>query len=144
MSTMKKFTIVSGLASIVSLGLYFFPVPASSDSFEQNVEGQSNTVVGTQNGDITVNNYSSQSNDSEDTLVVNHPKGGGTYLMKEPDLFGGSQNFICNLKQGVKLVSFGETYTSQNGFELAEKVKVINGNCAGKVGWVGSEVIMVK
>jgi len=139
---MKKFSIVSGIASILGLCVAFLPTDANS--LNQAINGNKNTVIGTNEGNVTINYNESDSSSGEQYVIV-HPSGGGTYLLSDPSIasYGDSSKFICALDQGTKVLPTGPVHKEHN-LVMAKFVKVQNGSCSGRHGWVTTATLAMK
>jgi len=66
----------------------------------------------------------------EYNVVLKHSVGGAILLLPEPNL--GNLKPVCDAIGNSKAIVVSE---KKEGYETWLKVKVVNGNCMGKVGW---------
>lgn len=137
----KTFYFASAIASIIGLFIGIYSLP--SNSVEQNINGKTNNVVGENKGSIIINNYDQPStNSSTGQYRVKHPAGGGTFLSNTPSIFNfdPNKNIVCQLDQGTTVTPLGDVFT-KNNIEFSKRVRVENGSCSGKIGWVSNSTI---
>ncbi|MFC3153476.1 hypothetical protein ACFOEK_20715 [Litoribrevibacter euphylliae] len=136
---MKKISFWGSLASILGLVVAFTATEATS--INQNTNGNQNNVIGENNGTININQGGSSQSDHE-SYVLKNPKYGSVLVVSEPNLMAAtdSNKHVCMAISGASVTLSGEK-SAHAGVDMWRKVKIENGECAGKSGWAAIENI---
>jgi hypothetical protein len=139
MSFMSKLAFWGSVASIAGLIATLYPTQ-KAQSENQNTYGDLSPAIGTVGGNVTINNYggtSSTESRRKKHYVLRNSGGGSVLVLKKPDLgtFNDASNQVCTVISGTPIALTGEV-SRQQGVELWQKVKINEGPCAGKTGWV--------
>ncbi len=138
MSAMEKLGVFGSLASILGLVLYFVtPQAISEQNNNQAITGSSNSpAIGTNSGSVTINYNNSHSK----SAVLRNPSAGATLLVNKPTIMAASQPtmHVCMVPAGTSIMLTGRQ-ANQGPVDMWREVTVIEGDCAGKTGWVAIE-----
>ena len=137
----SKIGLWGSVASIVAL-VYSFP--STADQTTQNISGSHNTVVGENHGDININYGSPEKSASQNQLILNNSTAGSVLIRSETDMSTLTDNatHVCLAISGTPIQLTGKE-TSQ-GFMKYKEVKILAGECKGKIGWATHEVLAYK
>ncbi len=137
---MKKITFWGSVASIVGLLLALLSMQANSD--DTTTMGNQSPAISNTQGDVHIN-YGDTKIDSSKKYVLRESQGGQPRVLKSPDIRGildPSAQVCGQVFNGTEIKPLHETAT-QEGYEIWRKIKILKGECAGKVGWVLSPEI---
>jgi len=137
----KKIGVIASVCTILGLCLSLYSSFASSDGevVNNNVHGSGSgsIIMGSNSGTVTV--YNNQKNENEKRLVLKNKKGGAAGIIKEPAIssLGDPTQIICYAIAGTPVALTGNT-ASMNGLGMWKEISVLEGECAGKIGWAAT------
>lgn len=141
----EKIGLWGSAASIVSLALYFYPSAAASQS-EPNVQvsttGTQSPAIGTNQGNVTIN-YGSSAAPHEKGYVLRNRSAGASLVVSRPTLDAATaQNLqVCLAPAGTPISLYEGETAKMAGLDMWQRVKILSGQCANKVGWATTENI---
>lgn len=130
----KKLTILGSIASIAALVITLFSMQASSENVS--TTGNNSPAISNTRGNININ-YDVQPQNAGKKYVLRESNGGQARVLKIPDtraMLDNSQQVCRQVLNGTQIVPLDETAT-QFGYEAWRKVELVDGECAGKIGW---------
>ena len=139
---MKKVSFWGSLASIVALAI---AITTNAQTTTQNISGNQNTVIGTTNAPVTINyNQESEVAVTKTQLVLNNRDSGVSLVLSKPSIsfVTDSSYYVCEALAGTPIELTGNT--SSEGFTSFKQVKILAGECQGKIGWASASVIKYK
>lgn len=147
LSMFEKIGLWGSIASIVSLGLYFFPLIASSQNepkSQASTIGTQSPAIGSNQGSVTIN-YSAPPTLHEKSYVLRNGKTGVTLVVSKPSLDAAAEpkNHVCMAPAGTSIALTGET-AKLGGIDMWRKVKILSGECVNKIGWTAIENISLE
>jgi hypothetical protein len=147
LSMIEEFGLWGSIASIVSLGLYFFPPLALSQSepkVQASTVGSQSPAIGSNQGSVTIN-YGTPSATHEKGYVLRNGKSGATLVVSRPSLDAAAEpkSHVCMAPAGTPISLTGET-AKLGGIDMWRKVKILSGECAAKVGWTDIENVSLE
>jgi len=132
----KKIGIAASVAGILGVVISFystFVVSNEQPRINQTINGTKNTVIGKTSGSVIIN-YNSEL-DQQSKLVLKRT----LPVTSIPNLFATIQDtskHICKSAYGGTSVTLTGKEHNENGLHLWKQVKINNGECSGKIGWV--------
>jgi hypothetical protein len=134
---MSRLAFWGSLASIVGLAITLYPV-GKAQSGNQTTYGNQSPAIGSVDGNVTINygGASTSEQNKAKPYVLRNTGGGSVLVMKQPDLtsFNDAEKQICTVFAGTSITLLGEESKHQ-GLDW-QKVKINEGPCIGKIGWV--------
>ncbi|MFL9867293.1 hypothetical protein PQR67_24220 [Paraburkholderia fungorum] len=132
-------------ASIVSLALYFYPpVAASQDELKPQVStaGTQSPAIGTNQGNVTIN-YGSSATPHQKGYVLRNRSAGASLVVSRPTLDAATApNLqVCLAPAGTPISLYEGETAKMAGLDMWQRVKILSGQCANKVGWATTENI---
>lgn len=129
------------VASIVALACSF---SSTAGNTTQNINGSQNTVVGENHGDININYGSPQDNSSQGQFILNNSSAGSVLIRSETDMatITNQSTHVCLAISGTPVQLTGRE--TNQGFMQYKEVKILSGECKGKIGWAAHEVLSYK
>ncbi|WP_152035321.1 hypothetical protein [Paraburkholderia terricola] len=140
----EKIGLWGSAASIVSLALYFYPPVAASQNepkVQVSTAGTESPAIGTNQGNVTIN-YGSSAAPHEKGYVLRNRSAGASLVVSRPTLDAATVPAlqVCVAPAGTPISLYGET-AKMAGLDMWQKVKILSGQCANKVGWATTENI---
>ncbi|MNR25255.1 hypothetical protein D3C85_1423940 [compost metagenome] len=137
----SKIGLWGSVASIVAL---VYSLSSTADQTTQNVNGSHNTVVGENHGGININYGSSVNGNNPNQLILKNSAAGSVLIRSETDMstLTDKTTHICLAISGTPIQLTGREKTQ--GVMEYKEVKVLAGQCEGKIGWAAHEVIAYK
>ena len=131
----KKIGLWGSIASIIGLVIYFIPSDETKNS--QTINGDSNIII-QQDDDGTIN----INTPPEKSHVLINKSVGTTLVTSESGLNAAhdKSKHVCMAIAGTKITLLEET-ADQFGMVWWQKIKIDDGKCKGKIGWVARENI---
>lgn len=147
LSMVEKIGLWGSIASIVSLGLFFFPPSVSSQSepkAQASTLGAQSPAIGSNQGSVIIN-YGAPTAPHEKSYVLRNGKSGVTLVISRPSLDAAVEpkNHVCMALAGTPVLLTGET-AKLGGIDMWRKVKILSGECANKVGWTAIENVSLE
>lgn len=141
----EKIGLWGSVASVISLGLYFFPsqAPAQTEPKSQVItSGEQSPAIGINQGSVTFN-IGASSPQSKKSYVLRNGKGGATLVVSQPDLSAAMdpKRHVCMAIAGTSIAVIPGATAKMNGTDIWRKVQIMSGECTGSVGWVALENI---
>lgn len=140
---MSKLAFGGFIASIVSLTVAFFPVD-KAHSGNQTTYGNQSPAIGSVDGNVTINYGGTSTPDQKKKkqFVLRNAGGGSVLVMKKPDMTSpnNEENQICTVIAGTSITLLAEK-AKYHGLDYWQKVKISEGTCTGKIGWVANDNI---
>lgn len=136
---MKNIKIIGTLCSILGLA---WAIISYATPINQTVNNNSGYIIGENNGGVNIN-YAPNS-DQNDQLILKNPKYGVSLVISVPDLsvIQDKTKHVCSAIAGTPIELTGRV-TEGNVLPFKE-VKIIKGECAGKIGWASPQNITFK
>jgi hypothetical protein len=144
---MRKIALWGSIASIVSAAiaaLTLYSSPSASQAGNQTTTyGNQSPAINEPKGDINI-----QYNNAAPAAkghVLRNKTAGASLVVSEPNIDAGmdEKKRVCMAIAGTPITLLGETAKLQ-GIDMWRKVKIDNGDCAGKVGWAAIENISIE
>lgn len=135
---MSKLAFWGSIASIVSLAVAFYPVD-KAQSGNQTTYGNQSPAIGSVDGNVTINYGGTSAPDQKKKkqYVLRNAGGGAVLVMKKPDMTSpnNEENQICTAIAGTSITLLGEK-AKNFGLDYWQKIRIVEGPCTGKIGWV--------
>lgn len=138
----EKIGLWGSAASIISLMLYFYPPTASSQSGPNigvSTAGTQSPAIGTNQGNVTIN-YGSAVAPHEKGYALRNPSAGASLVVARPTLDAATDSNlqVCIAPAGTPISLYDGETARMVGPYMWQKVKILSGQCASKVGWVST------
>lgn len=143
LSIVEKIGLWGSAASIVSLVLYFYPPIAASQSepkVQVSTAGAQSPAIGTNQGNVTINYGGSIPAHEKGYVLRNHTTGASLVASRPTIDAATAPNLqVCLAPAGTPVSLYDGETAKMAGLDMWQKVKILSGRCANKVGWTTIE-----
>jgi hypothetical protein len=132
-----KVAFVASIATILGFVVTF--TSSGKETVKQIINGEKNTVIGENTGEITINYGASPSNTQ--TMVLRNERFGSALVLSEPSLddIQNPKKQVCTASSNTPISLTGRK--TKQGYLEWKEVTIMEGECKGKTGWASSNVI---
>lgn len=139
---MKK--MLASVGAICSIAGLVYALSSYAGPENKTTHGEKSPIINTQKGDVNINYNDYYETQDHSSIVLKNPQVGTSLLISEPNLSAirDSSKHVCSVLSGTPVKLTGRS-TPEGGLEFKE-VRVLVGECKGKIGWASPQNLAYK